>query len=83
MIAADAFKRAGGAGQPLVEALRATDIPADKRVSLGGAIKFNAKGQVENNRSASIQNLDGKPTITLPSDLAQGKLVFPAPEYKA
>jgi branched-chain amino acid transport system substrate-binding protein len=83
MIAADAFKRAGGAGKPFVEAIRTTDIPADKRVSLGGAIKFNAKGQVENNRSASIQNLDGKPTITLPSDLAQGKLVFPAPEYKA
>jgi branched-chain amino acid transport system substrate-binding protein len=83
MIAADAYKRAGSADpKTLAEAIRKTDIPATGRVSLGGPIKFNAKGQVENIRSASIQNLDGKPTITLPSDLAQGKLVFPAPEYK-
>jgi branched-chain amino acid transport system substrate-binding protein len=84
MIAADAFKRAGsGDAKLLVEAIRKTDIPATGRVSLGGPIRFNAKGQVENNRSASIQILNGKPTITLPSDLAQGKLVFPAPDYKA
>jgi branched-chain amino acid transport system substrate-binding protein len=83
MIAADAYKRAGSADpKTLAEAIRKTDIPATGRVSLGGPIKFNAKGQVENIRSASIQNLDGKPTITLPSDLAQGKLVFPAPDYK-
>jgi branched-chain amino acid transport system substrate-binding protein len=84
MIAADAFKRAGSADpKVLAEAIRKTDIPATGRVSLGGSIKFNDKGQVENNRSASIQNLDGKPTITLPSDLAQGKLVFPTPDFKA
>jgi branched-chain amino acid transport system substrate-binding protein len=84
MIAADAFKRAGSVDpKALVEAIRKTDIAPTARVSLGGPIRFNAKGQVENNRSASIQNLDGKPVITLPSDLAQGKLVFPAPDFKA
>jgi branched-chain amino acid transport system substrate-binding protein len=51
-------------------------------MSLGGPIAFNAKGQVEGNRSAVIQNLDGKPTMTLPADFAEGKLVFPSPDYK-
>jgi branched-chain amino acid transport system substrate-binding protein len=83
LIAADAFKRAGAVdAKTLAEAIRKTDIPATGRVSLGGAIRFNAKGQVEGNRSASIQNLNGKPTVTLPTDLAEGKLVFPVPEYK-
>lgn len=84
MIAADAYKRAGSADpKALAEAIRKTDIPANARVSLGGPIKFNEKGQVEGIRSASIQNLEGKPTIVLPPDLAQGKLVFPSPEFKA
>lgn len=83
MIAADAFKRAGSADRKaLTEAIRATDIPAGKRMSLGGAIKFNAKGQVEGNRSAVIQNLSGKPTVVLPGDISQAKLVFPTPDYK-
>jgi branched-chain amino acid transport system substrate-binding protein len=83
MIAADAYKRAGATdAKTLAEAIRKTDIPATKRVSLGGPIRFNAKGQVENNLSASVQNLKGKPTITLPVDYAEGKLVFPAPDYK-
>jgi branched-chain amino acid transport system substrate-binding protein len=83
MIAADAFKRAGATdAKTLAEAIRKTDIPATKRMSLGGPIRFNAKGQVEGNMSAGVQNLKGKPTITLPSDYAEGKLVFPVPEYK-
>ncbi|MET0340888.1 MAG: ABC transporter substrate-binding protein [Polyangiales bacterium] len=83
MIAADAFKRAGSADRKaLTEAIRQTDIAANKRMSLGGAIKFNAKGQVEGNRSAVIQNLGGKPTVVLPSDIAEAKLVFPTPDYK-
>lgn len=83
MIAADAFKRAGATdSKTLTEAIRKTDIPSAKRMSLGGPIRFNAKGQVEGNLSATIQNLNGKPTIALPSDFAEGKLVFPAPDYK-
>ena len=51
-------------------------------MSLGGAIKFNAKGQVEGNRSAVIQNLKGKPVVTLPSEIAEATVVFPSPEFK-
>ena len=83
MIAADAFKRAGSADRKaLTEAIRQTDIDASKRMSLGGAIKFNAKGQVEGNRSAVIQNLKSKPTVTLPTDIAEAKIIFPSPDYK-
>jgi branched-chain amino acid transport system substrate-binding protein len=83
MIAADAFKRAGSTeAKALTEAIRKADIPVAGRMSLGGPIRFNAKGQVEGNRSAVIQNLKGKPTVVLPADLAEGALVFPSPEHK-
>jgi branched-chain amino acid transport system substrate-binding protein len=84
MIAADAFKRAKSTDpKALADAIRQTNIAADQRMSLGGAIKFNAKGQVEGNRSAVIQVLKGKPTVVMPAELAEGKLVFPSPDYKA
>jgi branched-chain amino acid transport system substrate-binding protein len=83
LIAADAFKRSASTDpKALTEAIRSTNIPSAQRMCLGGAIQFNAKGQVEGNRSATIQNLAGKPAIVLPAELAEGKLVFPAPEYK-
>jgi branched-chain amino acid transport system substrate-binding protein len=83
LVAADAFKRAKATDpKALADAIRSTNIPANVRMSLGAAIAFNAKGQVEGNRSAVIQNLDGKPTVTLPADVAEGKLVFPSPDYK-
>ncbi|HET8937047.1 MAG TPA: ABC transporter substrate-binding protein [Polyangiales bacterium] len=83
LVAADAFKRAKSTDpKALADAIRHTNIPANVRMSLGGPIAFNAKGQVEGNRSAVIQNLDGKPTMTLPADFAEGKLVFPSPDYK-
>jgi branched-chain amino acid transport system substrate-binding protein len=83
MIAADAYRRAKSTDpRALADAIRQTDIAADKRMSLGGVIKFNAKGQVEGNRSAVIQNLKGKPSITLPADIAEAKLVFPSPDFK-
>jgi branched-chain amino acid transport system substrate-binding protein len=83
MIAADACKRAGSSDpKALVEAIRKTDIASEMRMSLGGPIRFNAKGQVEGSRSAAIQNLNGKPTVVLPSEFAEGHLVFPSPDYK-
>jgi branched-chain amino acid transport system substrate-binding protein len=83
LIAADAFKRAKSTDpKALADAIRQTNIPALSRMSLGGPIVFNAKGQVEGNRSAVIQNLKGKPTVTLPADVAEGKLIFPSPDYK-
>jgi branched-chain amino acid transport system substrate-binding protein len=83
MIAADAFKRAKSTDpKALADAIRATNIAPDQRMSLGGPIKFNAKGQVEGNRSAVVQVLKGKPTVVMPADIAEGKLVFPSPEYR-
>jgi len=83
MIAADAFRRAKSTDpKTLAEAIRQTDIAAANRMSLGGAIKFNPKGQVEGNLSAAIQNLKGRPTVTLPAEFAEAKVIFPSPDYK-
>jgi branched-chain amino acid transport system substrate-binding protein len=82
LIAADAYKRArSGNAQALADAIRQTHIT--DRVALGGPIKFNAKGQVEGNQSACLQNLGGTPKVVLPADAAEGKPVFPWPSYKA
>ncbi len=81
LIAADAHKRAGsGDPQALTEALRTTNIT--KRAMLGGAITFDAKGQNVNLPSAVVQNLGGKPTVVLPAESAEAKLVFPMPAFK-
>jgi branched-chain amino acid transport system substrate-binding protein len=83
MIAADAFKRARSTdAKTLADAIRQTNIPVANRMSLGGPIKFNPKGQVEGNLSAAIQNLKGRPTVTLPAEYAEAKVVFPSPDYK-
>ena len=78
MVVADAFKRAGSTdAKALTEAIRTTDIKS--RMMLGGPIKFDAKGQVQGNASACIQNLNMKPTVVLPLASAQAKPVFPVP----
>jgi branched-chain amino acid transport system substrate-binding protein len=83
MIAADAFKRARSTDpKVLAEAIRQTNIPVANRMSLGGPIKFNPKGQVEGNLSAAIQNLNGLPRVTLPAEYAEAKVVFPSPDFK-
>jgi len=80
LVAADAFRRARTTNpKELAEAIRRTDIK--ERMMLGGPIRFNAKGQVEGNRSACIQNLNMKPTVVLPSAAAEAKPVFPVPGY--
>jgi len=81
MIAADAFKRARSTtAKTLSEAIRQTDIR--DRMMLGGPIKFNAKGQVEGNASACIQNMNLKPVVVLPGAAAEAKPVFPVPDFK-
>ncbi len=81
MVVADAFKRAGATdAKALTEAIRTTEIK--NRMMLGGPIRFDAKGQVQGNASACIQNLNLKPTVVLPAEAAQAKPVFPVPEYK-
>jgi branched-chain amino acid transport system substrate-binding protein len=81
LIAADAFKRARSTDpKALAEAIRQTNIT--DRAGLGGPIKFNAKGQVEGNLSACVQNLKGLPRAVVPADAAEGKPVFPEPNYR-
>jgi branched-chain amino acid transport system substrate-binding protein len=81
LIAADAFKRAGAAAAPaLVEALRATNIT--KRVMIGGAIKFDEKGQNVDQAVAAVQNRGGKAVVILPTDVAAMKPVFPMPGWQ-
>jgi branched-chain amino acid transport system substrate-binding protein len=80
LICAEAHKRAGStAPQALIEALRATNLA--KRVMIGGAIHFDAKGQNPDQTSAAVQNLDGKPRAVLPVASAEAKLVFPIPGW--
>jgi branched-chain amino acid transport system substrate-binding protein len=81
LIAADAHKRAGATDPAtLTEALRATNLA--KRAMLGGPIKFEANGQNMNLISAAVQNLGGKPTVTLPAVSAEAKPIFPMPPFK-
>jgi branched-chain amino acid transport system substrate-binding protein len=81
LIVADAYKRAKSTNvQALTEAIRQTEISS--RMMIGGPIKFNAKGQVEGNLSACIQNQGQKPVVVLPAAAAEAKPVFPWGEYR-
>jgi branched-chain amino acid transport system substrate-binding protein len=80
LIAADAYKRAGStAPDAIMEALRKTSL--EKRVMIGGPIRFNEKGQNADLISAVVQNRDGKPTVVLPAANAAMKPVFPMPGW--
>jgi branched-chain amino acid transport system substrate-binding protein len=81
LVAADAFKRARSSDpKTLADAIRQTNIT--EKMTLGGPIKFNAKGQVEGIGSACVQNLNLLPTVVLPKSAATAKPVFPVPGYK-
>jgi len=81
LVAADAFRRAKTADpKTLADAIRQTNIT--EKMTLGGPIKFNAKGQVEGIGSACVQNLNLLPTVVLPKAAATAKPVFPVPGYK-
>ena len=81
LVAADSFKRARSTDpKTLADAIRQTNIT--EKMTLGGPIKFNAKGQVEGIGSACVQNLNLLPTVVLPEAAATAKPVFPVPDYK-
>ncbi|HLJ22287.1 MAG TPA: branched-chain amino acid ABC transporter, partial [Stellaceae bacterium] len=61
------------------EALKTTN--SANRPMIGGAIKFNEKGQNVDLHSASVQILNNKPTVVLPTDVAEAKPVFPMPGW--
>jgi branched-chain amino acid transport system substrate-binding protein len=81
LVVADAFKRARSTHpQALRDAIRHSDIT--QRMMFGGPIKFNAKGQVEGNLSACIQNQGQTPVVVLPVQAAEAKPIFPWAEFK-
>lgn len=81
LIAADGFKRAGTTnGEQLMTAIRATNIA--EHVMIGGAIRFDEKGQNPNIGSAAVQNLRRTPTVVLPRDAASAEPVLPMPSWQ-
>jgi branched-chain amino acid transport system substrate-binding protein len=80
VVAVDAYTRANTTnGKALADALRSTRI--EKRVSLGGPITFDGKGQNNSNLCASIQNRGGRPVVVLPKEAAEMAPVFPMPGW--
>ncbi len=80
-IACDAYKRAGTTNaKELRYPLAATNI--EEHLCLGGPIQFNEKGQSLNLRSASMQNMDGRPHVIFPVEAREAQPVFPIPSYK-
>jgi branched-chain amino acid transport system substrate-binding protein len=80
LVAAQAFKRAGG-GEPkaLIEALRQTNVA--QHMMIGGPIMFDEKGQNNSIASATVQNRKQRPTVVLPKAAAEMEPVFPMPGW--
>jgi branched-chain amino acid transport system substrate-binding protein len=43
----------------------------------GGTLEFDAKGQNVNIRSVTLQNLDQRPKVVLPLEIAEDNLALP------
>jgi branched-chain amino acid transport system substrate-binding protein len=81
LVAAAAHKKAGTTdGTELMKAVRETNI-AD-HVMIGPPIKFDDKGQNVGIPSASVQNRDRTPTVTLPAEVATATPVLPMPGWQ-
>ncbi|MFN4312263.1 MAG: ABC transporter substrate-binding protein [Ferrovibrio sp.] len=80
MVAVDAFNRAKSTdGKTLADAIRQTKI--DNHVMAGGTLQFDAKGQNVNIKSVTLQNLDQRPKVVLPLDIAEDNLLLPMPSW--
>ncbi|HLT76613.1 MAG TPA: ABC transporter substrate-binding protein [Ferrovibrio sp.] len=80
MVAADAFNRAKSTdGKALADAIRQTRI--ENHVMAGGTLQFNEKGQNVNIKSVTLQNLDQRPKVVLPLDIAEDNLLLPLPSW--
>lgn len=80
MIAVDAFNRAKSSnGKELADAIRATKMTS--HVMAGGTLEFDAKGQNVNIKSVTLQNLDQRPKVVLPLDIAEDNLLLPLPSW--
>lgn len=47
----------------------------------GGVLQFNEKGQNVNIKSVTLQNLDQRPKVVLPLDIAEDNLLLPMPSW--
>lgn len=80
MIAVDAYNRAKSTnGTALADAIRQTKI--DNHVMAGGTLQFDAKGQNVNIKSVTLQNLDQRPKVVLPLEIAEDNLSLPMPSW--
>jgi len=80
MVAVDAFNRAKSAnGRDLADAIRQTKMT--NHVMAGGTLEFNEKGQNVNIKSVTLQNLDQRPKVVLPLDIAEDNLLLPLPSW--
>ena len=80
MVAADAYKRAGGTDpKALADAIRTTNITDN--VSTGPGIQFNAKGQNDKLKNSAIQNRGGKVVVVAPAGAANAKPEYPMKDY--
>ena len=66
----------------IVDTIAYDPAAKDLTVEVLKAKATNAKGQVEGNASACIQNLNLTPTLVLPATAATAKPVFPVPDYR-
>lgn len=81
LIAADGYKRAGSADGPtLMTAIRQTNIK--DHVMIGGPIAFTEKGDNPNIGSATVENLNGTPTVVYPGAVAIASPVIPMPPWQ-
>jgi branched-chain amino acid transport system substrate-binding protein len=80
MVAVTAYNAAKStAGAALADAIRKTNI-AD-HVMAGGPLQFDAKGQNVNIKSVTLQNLDQRPKVVLPLEIAEDNLTLPLPSW--
>ncbi|MBX9977552.1 MAG: ABC transporter substrate-binding protein [Alphaproteobacteria bacterium] len=81
-IVCDAYKRANSKeAAALRDAIATTNI--EDHVCLGGPIQFDEKGQSKNLRSASMQNLNQRPTVVFPVEAREATPIFPIPMHTA
>jgi branched-chain amino acid transport system substrate-binding protein len=80
-VLADVLERAKSTDpDAIVDALKKTNYPDPIMVS-SGPVRFNEVGDNPNASAAMIQILKGKASVVHPKEVAEDKVVFPAPKF--
>jgi len=81
IVLADVLERAKSTDpDAIVDAIKKTNF-ADPIMVSSGPVRFNEVGDNPNASCAMIQILKGKALVVHPNEVAEGKLVFPAPKF--